>query len=362
MSCSVLHAANMRQPAIGVVRQMEDEQRAADSLGIDWRSRLYCPPGTDGEIVVHSGASANWWSFKRAYYRWLVDEAAHHDVVLLRYSMYDPLQRAFVRRSPVPVVTMHHTIEASELLSRPGARARLRAAIESRVGPGTLRAAAGVAAITREIADHQLARAAPAAPPTFRYSNGAFYGPDPVVAGSPSRDPIELLLVSSRYAPWIGLDIIVDAARRSSREFVLHIGGHLEESQIASLGGDPRLVTHGYLDAPALSGLMSRCALGLAQFGLHRKGLSECDTLKAREYLRAGLPVYAGYRDVFDEGFPWFRQGPADFDDILGFAKDMLDVQRARVSSEARPWIDKTRIVADMHAGLCAQLGATDRA
>jgi len=52
MPIRVLHAAHMRQPAIGVIRQMEYEQESATELGIDWVSSFYCSDIMDSPITI----------------------------------------------------------------------------------------------------------------------------------------------------------------------------------------------------------------------------------------------------------------------------------------------------------------------
>ena len=351
----VLHAANMRQPAIGVIRQMGDERRAARELDIPWESRLFCPPGTEGEVVVNARRDGSWGAFKREYYAWLSDEVKGHDVVLLRYSMYDALQMRFVQRCPVPVVTMHHAVELRELTARAGAKNRLRAGIERAVGPLTLRAASGHAAITDAVARHQQARALGTSHPTFRYSNGAFYTEDCLIPAKLADGPPELLFISSEFAPWLGLDLLLEAAARSSEDFIVHIGGHLLDEQKRAVAADERFRDHGFVEPRKMRELLERSVVGLGHFGLHRKGLLDCDTLKVREYLRAGLPTYAGYRDVFDERFAYFRSGKPDFEAILQYAREMRHVDRAAVSEAARPLIDKVRVVEHMYRSLSAR-------
>ena len=70
--------------------------------------------------------------------------------------------------------------------------------------------------------------------------------------------------------------------------------------------------------------------------------MTEACTLKVREYLRAGLPVYAGHRDsALPEISNYFRQGPAQWRAILEYARAVRPVSRATIALAARPLIDK---------------------
>ena len=357
----ILHAAHMRQPAIGVIRQMEDEQRAADALGLPWRSQLYCSVGTEGEIVVTAPPEARGrGAFKRAYYRWLREQLPHYDALLLRYAMYDSEQLRFVRNCPVPIVSMHHTLEVQELISHRNAASRVRAAVEHLVGPWTLRHCVAHAGCTLEVARHQNARSRGPDKPVYHYSNGALYGERPVIDAAIPDGPPELFILSSRYARWMGLDLLLEAASRTRRDFRLHVGGHLDEAQGAAVARDPRFVAHGFLDRAGMDRILARSLVGLSAFGIHRKDFSEGNTLKVREYLRAGVPVYAGYRDVFDDAFPYYRHGPADLEAILDYAESVRGVSRRDVSETARPIIEKKAVLASIHADIVARLRELD--
>jgi len=348
----------MRAPVVGPVRQMEQEQRAADDAGLPWTSSFYCPAGLEGAVCHHPAGRGSWTSFKRDYYRWLTRKAAGFDVVLLRYAAYDPFQWRFVRDSPVPVITMHHAMEHHELWGDGRASIRARAIGERLLGPLTLSHAIAHAGVTHEIALHERDRSLGPDKPVLVYSNGAFYDDDCVVPAALGDGPHELLLMSSKYSSWAGLDLLNDAAERSDLDFIVHVVGQLTDEQRQRLSRDPRFRVHGYLDMPAIDALVVRATIGLSTFAIHRKRMSEGNTLKVREYLRAGLPVYAGYRDVFDEHFPYYRQGETDFGAILAFADEMRSVDRRLVSETTRPFIEKRVVLQGFHERIDALLRA----
>ena len=81
--------------------------------------------------------------------------------------------------------------------------------------------------------------------------------------------------------------------------------------------------------------------------------MREACTLKVREYLRAGLPVYAAHDDV--AGLPWFKKGPATLAAALDYADEVRAVDRATVAEDARPFIDKARLLEQLYGELSAR-------
>lgn len=329
---------------------MEYEQAASSENGITWTSRMYCPPGTDSPIAVPEG-SADWVAFKKGFFSWLNQEVRNHDVLLLRYSMYNPYQARFVRDCPIPVISMHHTLEVPEMLGNGNLRSRLRAAGERFLGPRTLKHVSAIAAVTQQIADYEKARSGQSDVPLILYGNGAVYGESPVVeARLPESGEHEFMLMSSQFGSWMGLDLLFEAAQRTSQRFKVHIVGRLTDEQAELLKADDRFIAHGLLDHAQMESLMAVCTLGLSTFAIHRKKFTEGNTLKVREYLRAGLPTFGAYReDVFDDSFPYYKNGDTDFDQILAYADAMRDVDRHTVSEVSRPLIEKSRVVQKMY-------------
>ena len=332
---------------------MEYEQAAADELGISWHSRMVCNGFDQSPITVALSGSNSYVAFKKRYYNWLHEQAAYHDLIMLRYAKYDPYQYQFVRQSPSPVVTMHHTMEVYELIGNGDVRSRLLAELERVLGRLTLHHVSAIAAVTEQIGGYQKRRSGDRHKPVIHYGNGAVYGPKPVLPKQRLNiDCHEFVFLSSEFPVWMGLDLLYEAAQRCQREFKVHVIGRLTPVQQAQLACDARFIAHGFMEKQNVDALMARCTLGLSTFAIHRKRFTEGNTLKAREYLRAGLPVYAGHKDVFDEQFAYHRDGPADFDAILAYADDMIDVDRHLVSEAARPIIEKKRVLKKMYETL----------
>lgn len=370
----VLHAASLLAPSSGMLQQMRWEQAAAHRIGIPWRTRMYCPPGTaaDDEIAVFDGRSAErgagalggarrWLRMRRDYHAWLDAQLDDVDALVLRYYVHDPYQLAFVKRCSKPVFFMSHTLPVQELAVGGGLRSAVRSRLESVIGRHALSASAGLFGISQEVVDHEGSR--PDRPPPLRrpYFNGILYdegseGGENEVADERSEDLPELLFVA-HFLPWQGLEELMESMDASDERFVLHLVGKVPETLGERVRADPRIQVHGVLDHDAIAALARRCWIGLSNLELRKKNMTENSPLKVRQYLMLGLPVF-GNRDVFPASFPYYREGGSDIATALAFARDMRDTTRAEVAVASRPYIDKERLLGDLYRTLTDALGS----
>jgi len=327
-----LHAAALLRPSSGIINQMRWEHQAANELGIDWGVKLFCPKGwmePEGFIEESpkvkagdpgKGKPTDWIRFRYGYYQWLLSQTEYYDAFVLRYYVHDPFQMMFAQRCKIPVYFVHHTLEEPELRLAGTWSAKLCAALEYLTAKPTLRAASGIIGGTQEIVNYEVARAGVVNARTFVYPNAINFNEDPV-ADKRGEIP-ELLFVAGRFAPWHGLDLLLDSIERSDAQFKLHLVGSVHEPNLSRAVKDSRIVVHGRLSSKEISHLAETCWVGLSSFGLHRKKMTEACTLKVREYLMMGLPVYSEHRDVVERKSVFVFSGPADLTTILDFAKD----------------------------------------
>lgn len=370
----VLHAAAVLTPPLGVVNQMRWEQDAADRLGLAWDARIYCPPENiaDDRIAVPAvrplfelGSTklnklSAWVALRVGYYRWLEVQAHKYDVILLRYYPHDPFQLRFVRQSRANVYLVHHTLEAKELRSAGGLKGHMRGFLDDVFGPSSIRECAGLIGVTREIVEYEKERSGSIEGSEHVYPNGVTY------AGSVADDKRslalfpEILFTASSFIDWHGLDLLLDAAAKDSRQFLVHLVGDVPASERERALADGRFKVHGRLSNERIFELAARCSVGLSSFALWRKGMQEACTLKVREYLMLGLPVYAGHRDVFPSTFEYYRTGPPRFSSIMSYAAEVQGVSREEVSVVARPYIDKDFLLLRLWNDLLCNRTATD--
>ena len=361
----VVHAAGQLRPSAGIERQMEWEQDAADRLGLNWSSFLFRPAGiSDSSSRVLREIDVNrpgydlrtWIGFRRGFYRALSQFDPAPDVLLLRHNVHDPFEAAFVKgRSDV--VTVHHTIEDAEIAALGGRAAPLKRHLERRFGGTTLRQVPGICGLTPEILEHELDRSGRSTVPAFVYPNGRLLDDAPPID---SRDGLRLAFVASEFAPWQGLDELIEAVTTTTGEFTLDVVGALSETQRGLCARDRRIVVHGLVDGGELSRILSGASVGVAALRADGKGLTQACSLKVRDYLAAGVPVVSGHRDVFPDDFPFYRQTGADLDAILEAAREWRDIDRLTVREAARPHIDKVELVRRLHSELEAVFAEPD--
>ena len=361
----VLHSAALLSPPSGVVSQMEWEQLAASQIGIEWRVRMFCPKGSCNQSAIahHSrwvgvgNSNAFWkvyaWLLLRIeYHRWLYSLNGEYDAFILRYYVHDPFQLLFILLCKRPVYLVHHTLEVPELAMGGGYLGRLRSVLDSLIGKYAIKKSAGTIAVTQEILDYERKRAQIGSRKEFLYPNGVFFDQSPV---PDSRTEVpELLFVAGHFASWHGLDLLLDEMASSTDQFVLHLIGSLSEGDHARASADKRIVLHGRLAAGAIRRVAESCSLGLSSFALDRKGMMEACTLKVREYLVMGLPVYAGHKEVFPASFEFYRNGAVSLPAILAFSRSVNSASREQVVAAAKPYIDKTAILDALYRALLA--------
>ena len=85
--------------------------------------------------------------------------------------------------------------------------------------------------------------------------------------------------------------------------------------------------------------------------------MREACTLKVREYLMLGIPVYAGYTDVFPESFRFYKKGEADIEAILNFAHSQRISSRIEICVASHPYINKEILLEKLYDELTIGLG-----
>jgi hypothetical protein len=349
----VLHVGQFRSAAPGVAAQMLQEQLAAERAGLPWTSHLFVPKGcTSNAVCVEAAALPDEkQKFKREFFQWLGGAVENFDLVLLRHSLFSLGQARFLESCSIPVYLVHHTLEVPELLSDGGFKAWARAVAEGFFGRMSLRRSHGVVGVTPEILSYEVSRAGKHLP-TLLYPNGVNYREaDDLLDTRHGRIP-ELVFIASEFVPWHGLDLLLDSCDSCGATFILHLIGRLSDEQLARAALDKRVVVHGMCSKETIQSRLGAAWVGLSSFALHRKGMKQACTLKVREYLQAGVPVFAGHEDVFPRDFPFYHSGSADMSTILEYARSVRSASRKTVCSESRTHIDKQTLVTNLYLEL----------
>ncbi|TKR53872.1 glycosyltransferase family 4 protein [Allopusillimonas ginsengisoli] len=352
----VLHLSVFRQLSEGQRKQLKFEADAAKQL----------VEGHWDTIALHAGASIEPFErripgpfrpmFLRALYAWMLmlRLSRHYDVVLCRHMTFDifaPLFSWFVRNR----ASVHHAKEMEELLLiRPGLQGQLASWLERRSGAVAARTARAIIGVTEDIRQYELS-ARKIDKPSYVYPNGIFFPGFQAAPDHRSVDVVNAVFICERFVSWHGLDLLIDAANAyqdlgNHQKLKIHLIGSLTDAQIEQLNSTNKIndifIMHGVLEAPDYELIMSNCDIGIGSLALGRKGLQEAATLKVREYLAIGLPVFSGHKDVaIPDDFEHYTNDECTIDKILNFGLKSKSIARQTVRDQSRPFIDKAVIL-----------------
>lgn len=360
ISPRVLHSAALLSPPSGILNQMRWEQEAADALGLPWTAKIYCPLQSinqtdiaqfDQKISTTKIKSSfkktlAWFQLRTNYYHWLLSQQNDFDVILLRYYVHDPFQLWFLKRCKKPVYFVHHTLEVPELALPRNFGSFLRSNLDALIAPVTLRHSDGIIGVTQEIIEYEVNRSNFKKKSTHVYPNGIIFR-DLSITDRRKNEVPELLFVAN-FAPWHGLDILLESIKESDLNFVLHLVGNVP-CNLSDLTLDPRIKLHGQLNHNQISLLSEQCWIGLSSFALSRNKMRQACPLKVREYLMLGLPVYGDYQDIFPENCSFFKQGGSDLSAILIFANYTRNLEKSQIAAMAKNFINKSTLLKNLY-------------
>lgn len=289
---------------------------------------------------------------------WLLRNARRYDFVIVRHMEFDPFALIFgwfVRNR----ILVHHSKEVIELqLIRKGWKGKAASMLERFSGRVAVRTARGLVGVTREVAEYQRDfHNLPPKHPVGFFPNGVEVDTIEPLADERPEDAIHMAFLCGSFAPWHGLDLILDALESHVNQaevepVYLHLIGRLNPDQenrvkqINAIAGTDYIVAHGRKNQDEYRQIMARCQIGLGTLAMQRIQMEEGATLKVRELLAMGLPLYSGHTDtVLPPEFPYYVKGPVTMSDIIAFARDMQAVSRDTVRDASRPYVDKRKWV-----------------
>lgn len=253
----------------------------------------------------------------------------------------------FLRHSKVPVYTIRHTLEISELKGM-GYIGKARALAEQLIGPISLQYTSDIIGVTNEITQYEYSRLRNKNKFVYTNPNGINLLETKTAEDFRNNIP-QILFIASYFADWHGLDLLLEDLCHNKSNFILHIVGKTNQYQRILADNDTRVVFHEHMSKKEIRKLASFCTVGLSSFALHRKNMKEACTLKVREYLSLGIPVYAGHKDVFPKTFKYYHYGPPRFDEIIRYSNSVKNTTRLEVKQSSRHLIDKDILLANLY-------------
>lgn len=349
----VVHLTVGRQLTHGQTKQLRFEHDAAQSLdGVQWTTLAY-HNGPITEPYMRRIPAVFRALFMRKLWGWIVALrlSRTHDIVMMRHMTFDPFAFVFAPffRNRVSV---HHAKEVEELrLIRKGWKGRAAAWLEQKSGRFAVRRAKMVLGVTQEIAEYERETRAPCKKIGV-YSNGVDISQVSMLADDRVSGEIHTAFICGTFSEWHGLDKLIDAVDANifsgdDVPFVIHLIGSLSETQVQKLSENEirRKVFrwHGLLNTDEYRLILGACDIGVASLAMERQNLNEGSTLKVREMLAMGLPVYSGHKDVAlpeGEDFVKITERPT-VSEMIAFATHAKCISRNHVRECSKGRIEK---------------------
>lgn len=357
----ILHIAtlNTARRNTGVMRQMEWELAAAQRLGLDWDVEVWTTD--DFDSPVHRKVPAGWKKFpmRRLHFHALIREAAKiYDRIIVRYAPLDLFGPFLPDEIRARCLYVFHTKTGVYLRQGGKVRHHLIGWLDDQLGRRMMRGVGGVVGVTGELLDYERDRLRSRDGLSLIYPNGIDL-PDWGATLEDSRGgPLKIIFVASQFYAWNGLEALLEDIRDHApvAGWELHlVGAHTSEQEAFCRfnGLQDRVHFHGERSTSEIARLLAGMDVSLGAFALHQMNVKEACTLKVRESLGAGVPVYAGHIDCglpADLGF--FRVGPPRINAILNYALDMRSYSREHVRVAGQPYVDKLNLVRSLLVGI----------
>lgn len=338
----------------GVKKQLLYEISASKKLpeGVHWDTVVFCASSErDDQSFIHKKGHWGIAKFGRLVVFvsscwWLLRHAKQYDVIIIRFSKLLFLL-SFFKKIRSKLITLHHTKESDEeKLSLPRARI-INKLIDKCITNNLSGKLYGVAGVTQEILGYESNRFNIKPPFTFTYPNGIDFNLIQV-AEDRRGGVVKFIMIASEYYLWHGLELIVDRLLATSLDFEFYIIGLIRnEILLDKIAHDKRFIYGGYQESYQYAHILALCDVAIGSFGLHLKNLKQACSLKVREYLASGLPVYSGHVDFAftSDVFPYYIVDDFDPVRLCKLALDCRKLKRQDIRDNAFLLIDKFEIM-----------------
>lgn len=365
----ILHVTALPALAPGHRKQLHQEVLAAEEANLQWDTVAL---QTDSVQNDFERQVPRIWraGLMLRLYRWMyvIRKARDYDIVLLRtlsLDIFGPVLGLFATNR----VTVHHAKEMEEIaiLNRGPTFKRISAFTERYLTPLTMRSASGIAAVTSEIRDYQVARFPHLRNQAIVMPNGYHFAATKPAKDQRSSTSVTFTFVSATFAEWHGLDRLLEAITEDTSEshklVRIHLVGALNEKQREGVDRSIRrgveIIIHGVLNSDEIRSLLHGTDVAVGSLALDRQNLVGASTLKVREYLASGIPVYATHTDTaLPEDFPFFyADTTVSLKRMLKYAETMAGYSRQEIREASKTYLDKKLILKRMVGELAEMRG-----
>lgn len=315
-ACRIAHVSFAVEKSVD--RKLHQQARAAEQLGlpvdfivlnldsqISQQRNLFCfrLPGHQLRSIAVPKLQ---WPF-RLYLAARACNWANYQAIVLRYPKLPLGWESFLRSVKVPVITEHHTNELAEILGTGHLLRRVlgmaACRLEQRLRKRFLPRASGIIGVTDEIVS--MVKIDAPRVPAIAIPNGVLVGDVPFTGFQPfDGKTLRLVFVASRFAPWHGLDRLLQGLQRYSGNVAIELllVGIVPDNLVRSVRQHARpplatITASGPVYGEDLDRVLSGANMAVASLGMFRNGMQQACTLKVREYMARGIPFVYGYDD-----------------------------------------------------------------
>lgn len=332
---------------------MEWEQLAARELGLNWTVELWSED-LDSDHQCHRTFPSPYTGligrrlFLHHRLRKICDE---FDTIIVRHAPLDIFAPLLPTRIKKKCWHAFHTRTNDYLVKLGAVKGQSIAVIDRFLTRRATTGIRGLIAMTGEIAQEEMLRSKLELDSVIIAPNGIYKADWESPPTDRRSGPLKIVFIASRFYEWNGLEKLLQNATSDISEYdwQLHLVGRLTDMQLRMIERSPfkdRTYTHGIICSEDLDLLLTKMDLSLGAFALETLNMREACTLKVRESLGAGIPVYSGHRDSgLPVPFEYYVQGGPDLSKAITIAAKMRGEERRSVISKSREFIDKNYLL-----------------
>jgi len=342
----------------GIVKQIEyDYQLTKNLKDLDWQNFTFLD-----QVEQNSHSKKLPFIFRGVFGRrlfiwiWLLVNSKDFDFVIMRHMEFDIFSVIFSWLVPNRI-HIHHSKEIEELkLRRNNWKGKIASKVEKITGGIAIRNCSAILTVSKDLMNYQrTARKLSKEFPIFHFPNGIIVEKTPILKDVINIDStIEIGFIAARFHPWHGLDLLIDNCKNYIRKdinriLVFHLIGKIDSYYLDQIkiinqsNGKIKFKVYGTLEQKEYWKIFCNCNIGIGSLAMYRNGLTDGSTLKVREMLAMGLPVFSGHKDTaLPEDFPYYFSEGGNIEDIIDFSIKVANVTRQEVRDASFRYIEKS--------------------
>lgn len=347
----IIHITGVRELTSGQRQQLISEYNASLKIdSVEWKTLAFhtSEPKETFERCIPVFFRP---IFLRNLYIWLkiLSYRKQCDLILLRHMTFDPFALIFSYFFKNRI-SVHHAKEIEELkLIRKGWKGKLASLIETITGKISISNAKAIVGVTNEIANYENC-ARNLNRKTFSYPNGIDIDSVSLAVDKREKDVVNIAFICGTFSEWHGLDLLIDAVNSRNDPMptiIIHLIGRLNEQYLKAIEGNSCFVVYGVMNKDGYLKIIEKCDAALGSLAMFRQNLNEGSTLKVREMLALGIPVYSTHIDTSLQNNSKFylNDQNLNINNLYNFAFSMKNYARSEVREDTAKYIDKTKIL-----------------